>query len=66
MPDAWKISGGTNQQLSKTLLKAGWNRGCYFLCEENQEAVDVIIPTSHNANSYEVSNVLVCYNGGLC
>src|SRR6185312_11125612 len=47
---AWKISGGSNQQLSKTLLKAGWDRCCYFLCEENQEAVDVIIPTSRNAN----------------
>ncbi|CAG8666761.1 8963_t:CDS:2, partial [Paraglomus brasilianum] len=50
---AWKISGGTSQQLSKALLKTGWDRGCYFLCEENQEAVDVVIPTSRNANSYD-------------
>jgi hypothetical protein len=52
---AWKISRTAHQQLSKTLLKSGWDRCSYFMCEENQEAVDAIIPTSRDANSYVVS-----------
>jgi len=58
-----KITKGKDK-LSRKLLNFGWDRCCYFLCEENQEAIDIVIPTSYDAYNYKVRTILY-FSGNL-